>query len=79
LISIASHEIRGPVASLLGLTSVFNIEDPADPFNAEVIQFVQSITRQLDRLLHTLVEKTYSLQQEDMIKHYAQQNRSVNE
>ncbi len=79
VISIASHEIRGPIASLLGLVDVFNQKNFSDPFNAEIITLVQQTTRQVDSMLHTLVEKTYALQQENQIKYSAPQNQLKNE
>ena len=79
LISIASHEIRGPVVSILGLTNIFNDKDYSDPFNAEVIQLVQNLTLQLDKLIYTLVDKTYALQQGNQAKRSSLQNQSVNE
>ena len=76
LISIASHEIRGPIASLLGLSEVFNTQNYADPFNAEIITLMQNTIRQLDDLIHKLVDKTYALQQENQLRYSVQQNRS---
>ncbi|WP_256010987.1 PAS domain S-box protein [Desertivirga xinjiangensis] len=79
LISIASHEIRGPIASLLGLSEVFNTQNYADPFNAEIITLMQNTSRQLDDLIHKLVDKTYALQQENQLRYSVRQNRSENE
>jgi len=79
LISIASHEIRGPVVSILGLTNLFNEKDYKDPFNAEIIHMIQNLTLQLDKLIYTLVDKTYSLQQGNELKHFSPQNQSANE
>ncbi|WP_207533603.1 PAS domain S-box protein [Desertivirga arenae] len=67
LISIVSHEIRGPIASIMGLTNIFNDKDYNDPFNAEVIKLVQSLTTELDTLLFTLIDKTYNLQQSNQL------------
>ncbi|WP_207429526.1 PAS domain S-box protein [Pedobacter sp. SYSU D00535] len=75
LLSIASHELRGPVASLLGLTNVFNTRNYADPFNAEIIKHVQELTSQLDEVIHTLVDKTYLLQQENKVKYAVPRNQ----
>ncbi|WP_207421824.1 PAS domain-containing protein [Desertivirga brevis] len=63
LISLVSHEIRGPIASIMGLTNIFNNKDYNDPFNAEVIKLIQGLTTELDSLLYTLIDKTYDLQQ----------------
>lgn len=38
-----SHQVRGPVASILGLSQLLNADNPDDPANAEVIKgFIQS-------------------------------------
>lgn len=67
LISIVSHEIRGPIASIMGLTNIFNDQNYNDPFNAEVIKLVQGLTTELDSLLYTLIDKTYDLQQSSQL------------
>jgi signal transduction histidine kinase len=51
---ITSHNLRGPIAQLLGLTSIFNAADPADPFNQEVIARLQQSAQQLDEVIHDL-------------------------
>lgn len=79
LISIASHEIRGPVVSIMGLTNIFNNKDYSDPFNAEIIQLVQNLTLQLDKLIYTLVDKTYALQQGNQTTRSSLQNQSESE
>lgn len=61
VISLVSHEIRGPVASLLGLISTFNKEDPSDPSNEEILYLITDMAQNLDGALHTLVAKSYSL------------------
>lgn len=65
LISLVSHEIRGPVASLLGLTRTFNLDNHSDPFNKQVIMMVQDVSRKLDSVLHQLVDKSHSLKQKN--------------
>ncbi len=79
LISLTSHELRGPAASLLGLSQVFNRDNYSDPFNAEIIEHIQLLTEQLDCVIHTLVEKTYSLQQQNAPTYAFQHNQSGNE
>ncbi|MBC8053598.1 MAG: PAS domain S-box protein [Sphingobacteriaceae bacterium] len=79
VISLASHEIRGPVASLMGLISAFNRDDLTDPNNEEVIRLITDVTTTLDAALHKLVDKSYSLREERKPKHAVQYNRSGNE
>lgn len=78
LVSLASHEIRGPVATLLGLTGIFNKNHLADPFNGEVITMINDVTIKLDSVIHKLVDKSHSLRQENTINN-SQYNQSVNE
>lgn len=55
---ISSHDLRGPVTSIMGLINLFNKENPADPFNAEVITYLEHAAKQLDEVIHTIVAKT---------------------
>ncbi|MBC7912712.1 MAG: hypothetical protein H7Y07_01180, partial [Pyrinomonadaceae bacterium] len=79
LVSLASHEIRGPVATLLGLTAIFNTEDYTDPFNEKVITMVNDVSITLDSVIHKLVEKSHSLRQENDFTGNAQYNQSMRE
>lgn len=76
IVSLASHEIRGPVASLMGLVDLFNYENFSDPFNAEVVRNVKVPVQQLDSVIHMIVEKSYSMQLENESTFFSQQNLS---
>lgn len=76
IVSLASHEIRGPVTSLMGLVNLFNKENPADPFNAIIIDQTREATRQLDEVIHKIVEKSYSITVDNAATYSAQQNLS---
>ncbi len=52
-----SHEIRGPVSTLLGLVEIFNYDDPADPENKEVLEGIASVTKRLDKIVTEVVNK----------------------
>ena len=56
--SLASHEIRGPVASMLGLLSILNKSKIVYPPNLEIIHYLEEATVQLDAVIHLIVEKT---------------------
>jgi PAS domain S-box-containing protein len=79
VISIASHEIRGPVATLLGLIAAFNKENPTDPFNQEVMSLITDVTTNLDTVIHELVNKSYALKEERKSTPSPRHNQSVNE
>lgn len=77
IVELASHDIRGPVASLMGIVPMFNALQPHDPFNAEIINHVRNLALQLDGVLHKIVEKSYTLQQDNDATVDARQNRST--
>ena len=61
---IQSHEVRGPVSTILGLVELFNYEDPADPNNKELIEGIATVTRRLDKIVTDVVSKENSLGEE---------------
>ncbi|HVW98605.1 MAG TPA: PAS domain S-box protein [Mucilaginibacter sp.] len=63
--SISSHEIRRPVATILGLTNLFDPENMDNPMNIEIIKHIDSTARELDVVIHTIVEKTIYLKEEE--------------
>ena len=54
---IQSHDIRGSVATLLGLAKLFNRDNPADPHNAELMKDVIDVTERLDNIIKDVVSK----------------------
>jgi PAS domain S-box-containing protein len=54
-----SHEIRRPLANILGLVALFNQEDPADKFNIEVLEKLNLSAKELDEVIHRIVDNTY--------------------
>lgn len=55
---IHSHKVRGPVASMMGLTQLFNREDPCDPLNVEVLNGLQEALNDLDVIIREINTKT---------------------
>lgn len=51
---IVSHNLRAPVANILGLTSLFNNLDPGSEMNAQVIANLQKSAGNLDEIIHGL-------------------------
>lgn len=60
---ISSHEIRRPVASILGLLSLYDSKQPDTPFNQEIIQHLGTATKELDGVIHRIVNKTYEVEE----------------
>lgn len=53
-----SHQLRGPVATILGLAQLFNLHDHADPANKEIIAATVEATESLDVVIKQINAKT---------------------
>lgn len=58
---ISSHDVRRPVASILGLISLYDMKDPTKPFNQEIITLLNTSTKELDKVIRKIVFKTYEV------------------
>ena len=54
---IQAHQVRGPVATILGLVQLFNYDDPTDPVNKEVMEGLGSVTEKLDTVVKEVILK----------------------
>jgi signal transduction histidine kinase len=52
---VAAHNLRGPVATLLGLAGIYNKEQPADPINLVIIDKSKETIHRLDSIIKDLV------------------------
>lgn len=52
--NITAHNLRGPIATLLGLCELFNDNTPTDPLNAKVIHNVKESSLKVDGILKDL-------------------------
>ncbi len=55
---LQSHQVRKPIAHILGLINLLNVEDATDPANAEVIAKIKEVTNNFDTIIHEIVQKT---------------------
>ncbi|MDP1799927.1 MAG: PAS domain S-box protein [Bacteroidota bacterium] len=55
---LQSHQVRAPVASILGLVSLFNFKDLNDPLNAELLLKVGVATHEFDKIIKEITLKT---------------------
>ena len=55
-----SHDMRGPVASILGLVSLLNEDDFKDTHNKEVISNIKDGAEQLDDMIRKIVKQAQS-------------------
>ena len=53
---ITAHNLRSPVAQLLGLTTLFNKNNFSDPFNLEILNHIISSTKAMQQTLQDLNE-----------------------
>ncbi|MBS1531680.1 MAG: PAS domain S-box protein [Bacteroidetes bacterium] len=59
--SISSHNIRRPVATILGLTNLFDRKNLANPLNKDIVEHLETSALELDDVIHIIVEKTASI------------------
>jgi tetratricopeptide (TPR) repeat protein len=52
-----SHNVRGPVATILGLVQIFNKENLADPINKDIIDGLTEVTEKLDVAVKEVIIK----------------------
>lgn len=62
---ITSHEIRGPLASLLGLLHLYDKTDPQNPLNAQVLDYLDEAAHNLDVVIHRIVRRTFELEEKE--------------
>ena len=55
---LQSHQVRAPIAHILGLISLFNMDNPNDPKNTEIIKNLQKTTLAFDNIIYQIVQKT---------------------
>jgi signal transduction histidine kinase len=51
---MTAHNLRGPVARLMGLSSLYDFANPGEPFNTEVMKRVKQSSADLDEVIHDL-------------------------
>lgn len=62
---LQSHNVRRPVASILGLINLFDKRNPQNEMNGLVIEKLDIVCKELDTTIHEIVEKTYELEVEN--------------
>ncbi len=55
--ALTSHDVRAPLANIMGLISLFDLKDPGNETNREVLINLQESARQLDFVVHNIVAK----------------------
>jgi PAS domain S-box-containing protein len=55
---IQSHEIRRPVANIMGLTDLIDLKDKSTQENEQILQYLRQSVHELDSLISRIVDKT---------------------
>lgn len=55
---VQSHQVRGPVATIMGLQQLINTENPADPMNTQILNGIQNACEALDTMIRNIDKKT---------------------
>ncbi|HCN04926.1 MAG TPA: hypothetical protein DIS79_04840 [Bacteroidetes bacterium] len=61
---IASHELRGPLATVLSLLNLFNKESIEDPENTRIIGMIETSATDVDAVIHRIVQRTAELERD---------------
>jgi PAS domain S-box-containing protein len=64
--SISSHDLRRPVATILGLVNLFDRKNLDTPLNREIVTHLEATAQELDEVIHAIVEKTVYLNSEGL-------------
>lgn len=62
---LQSHDVRRPVASIMGLVNLFDKTNPENELNGLVIEKLDVVCKELDQTIHRIVEKTYEMEVEN--------------
>jgi PAS domain S-box-containing protein len=54
-----SHDLRAPVAQIMGLTDLINYSEPSDPANREIIARIRKASKDLDEVVREISAQTY--------------------
>ncbi len=55
---IQSHEVRAPVANIMGLVQLFNLNDPTDPYNGQILESLRIVSEKLDGIIKRITAHT---------------------
>jgi GAF domain-containing protein len=59
---LQAHQVRAPIARILGLSQLFNRKDLQDPENSEILTRLLSTTKELDDVIKDIVKKTNEIE-----------------
>jgi PAS domain S-box-containing protein len=53
---MTAHNLRGPLARILGLISILNLDNPADPLNHTALEKLKVSGQELDAVIYKMIE-----------------------
>lgn len=60
---LQSHQVRAPIAQILGLYNLFNFNDYSDPMNAEIFDKMKDTAKSLDNVVREIVQNTTEIRE----------------
>ena len=57
--SLSSHELRRPVASMIGLLNILDRENFSNPENEQIMDHLHTVTQEIDEVIRLIVNKTF--------------------
>jgi PAS domain S-box-containing protein len=57
--SLSSHELRRPVASMIGLLNILDRENFSNPENEQIMDHLYTVTQEIDEVIRLIVNKTF--------------------
>jgi len=57
--SLSSHELRRPVASMLGLMNIIDRQNFSNPENEQIIEHLFTVSKEIDEVIRLIVNKTF--------------------
>ena len=57
--SLSSHELRRPVASMMGLLNILDKENFSNPENKQIMDHLYTVTHEIDEVIRLIVNKTF--------------------
>ncbi|MDB5003450.1 MAG: domain S-box protein [Mucilaginibacter sp.] len=58
--SLSSHELRRPVASMLGLIDIIDKENLQNPENRQIIDYLHIVSTEIDEVIRLIVDHTFT-------------------
>lgn len=60
-----SHQVRKPIASILGLISLFNFREPQDPANTEIMLKIKETSIMFDDVIKIIIKSTSQTERDE--------------